>query len=123
MVYRLLRIARRKRPKKVPKRSSDSILPQEVVDHWPEVFEHINIDVVPLEYLHTIRVEFHDGKIWDIDIAKSIEKSAEDNLEATLDELFEQYQDAIINVDFRLDTERLKRDIKKRTATFMKKRK
>jgi hypothetical protein len=107
----------------VPKRTSDSILPKEVVDHWPEVFEHINIDVVPLEYLHTIRVEFDDGKIWDIDVAKSIEKSAEDNLEATLDELFEQYQDVIVNVDFRLDTERLKRDIKKRTATFMKKRK
>lgn len=107
----------------MPKKGSDSLLPKEVVAHWPEVFEHIDIDVVPLEYLHTIRVEFKDGKIWDIDVAKSVQKSNEDNLEATLDELFEQYQDVIVNVDFRLDTARLKSDIKKRTATFMKKRK
>ena len=107
----------------MPKKNSDSILPPEVVDHWPEVFEHIDIEVVPLEYLHTVRVEFEDGKVWDIDIAKSVQKSSEESLEATLDQLFEEYQDVIVNVDFRLDTNRLKRDIKKRTALFMKKRK
>ena len=106
----------------MPNKKSDSLLPPEVVDHWPEVFEHIDIEVVPLEYLHTVRVEFEDGNIWDIDIAKSVEKSSEESLERTLDELFDQYQDSIINVDFRLDTNRLKRDIKKRTALFMKKR-
>lgn len=106
----------------MPNKKSDSILPPDVIDHWPEVFEHIDIDVVPLEYLHTIRVEFEDGKVWDIDIAKSAEKSSTVDLENTLDELFEQYQDVIVNVDFRLDTNRLKRDIKKRTASFMKKR-
>lgn len=107
----------------MPKKTPDSLLPPEVVDHWPEVFEHIDIEVVPLQYLHTIRVEFNDGKVWDIDIQKSIGKSSDLDLEHMLDELFEEYQDVIVNVDFRLDTERLKRDIKKRTATFMKKRK
>jgi len=98
-------------------------LPPDVVDHWPEVFEHIDIDVVPLEYLSTVRVEFSDGKIWDIDIQKSIQKSKDLNLENTLDDLFNEYQDQIVNVDFRLDTQRLKRDITKRTHLFMKKRK
>jgi len=98
-------------------------LPPDVVDHWPEVFEHIDIDVVPLEYLSTVRVEFSDGKIWDIDIQKSIQKSNDLNLETTLDDLFNEYQDQIVNVDFRLDTQRLKRDITKRTHLFMKKRK
>jgi len=106
----------------VSKKKSDPLLPPDVVDSWPEVFEHIDIDVVPLEYLHTVRVEFADGKVWDIDIAKSVQKSSEEGLERTLDELFEQYQDVIVNVDFRLDTQRLKRDITKRTALFMKKR-
>lgn len=98
-------------------------MPPDVVDHWPEVFEHIDIDVVPLEYLSTVRVEFSDGKIWDIDIQKSIQKSNDLNLETTLDDLFNEYQDQIVNVDFRLDTQRLKRDITKRTHLFMKKRK
>ena len=105
------------------RKKADPLLPPEVVDHWPEVFEHIDIDVVPLEYLSTVRVEFSDGKIWDIDIQKSIQKSKDLNLENTLDDLFNEYQDQIVNVDFRLDTQRLKRDITKRTHLFMKKRK
>ena len=43
-------------------------LPKDVIDHWPEVFKDVHIDVVPLEYLNSVRVEFTDGKIWDIDI-------------------------------------------------------
>ena len=56
-------------------------LPQDVINHWPEVFEDVDIDVVPLEYLHSVRVEFIDGKKWDIAIdtqkndVKTIEKS------------------------------------------------
>lgn len=106
------------------KNSSDQTqLPPEVVDHWPEVFEDLDVQVIPLEYLHSVRVFFEDGKVWDVDIAKSKEKSSEDQLEATLEELFEEYDDYIVNVDFRLDTERLKKDIQARTKYFLKKRK
>jgi|TARA_B110000503_G_scaffold24454_2_gene38586 hypothetical protein len=105
------------------KKSSDSSLPPEVIEHWPEVFEDLDVKVVPLEYLHSVRVFFQDGKIWDIDIAKSKEKNLENNLEDTLEELFTQYDDVITNVDFRLDTKRLKDDITKRTRSFLKKRK
>lgn len=107
-------------PKKAP---PESRLPVEVVDHWPEVFRDIDIEVVPLEYLHSVLVSFKDGKIWEIDIAKSKRQTAEENVESTLEELFRQYDDVIANVDFRLDTVRLKKDIQARTRTFMKKRK
>lgn len=108
----------------MPKRkASETSLPPEVIEHWPEVFEDLDVKVVPLEYLHSVRVFFSDGKIWDIDIAKSKEKALENNLEDTLEELFKQYDDVITNVDFRLDTKRLKEDITKRTRTFLKKRK
>lgn len=106
-------------PKKIP----DSQLPPEVIDHWPEVFKDIDIEVVPLEYLHSVRVFFDDGKVWEIDIAKSKKQTPNENLESTLEELFQQYDDVISNVDFRLDTKRLKEDIQARTRTFMKKRK
>jgi hypothetical protein len=36
--------------------------------------------------------------------------------------LMEEYEDVIKSVDFRLDTARVKQDIKKRTAQFLKKR-
>lgn len=97
-------------------------LPPDVVDHWPEVFSGLDIQVVPLEYLHSVRIFFEDGKIWDVDIAKS-KQEVVDDLEDTLEALFNEYEDHIINVDFRLDTERLKKDIQARTKLFLKKRK
>ena len=106
----------------MPKKPENQ-LPPEIIDHWPEVFEDLDVKVVPLEYLSSVRVFFEDGKVWDIDIQKSKKTNSADELEDTLEELFESYDDVIVNVDFRLDTERLKRDITKRTRLFMKKRK
>lgn len=96
-------------------------LPQDVINHWPEVFEDVDIDVVPLEYLHSVRVEFIDGKIWDIAIDTS--KNKIEILEKSLEELFDEYKDAIKNVDFRLNTNKVKEDITKRTRKFLKLRK
>jgi len=101
----------------------DSKLPDDVISHWPEVFADLDVQVVPLEYLHSVRVFFADGKIWDIDIQKSKKETSVDKLEDTLEELFTAYDDVITNVDFRLDTVRLKKDITSRTKLFMKKRK
>jgi hypothetical protein len=97
-------------------------LPPSVIDEWPEIFNEISVDVVPIEYLHSINVKFNDGKIWEIDIQKSREKPNID-IESALEELFEHYEDDIKSIDFRLDTAKVKYDIKKRTHSFMKKRK
>ena len=97
-------------------------LPPAVIDIWPEIFNEIDVDVVPIEYLHSINVRFKDGKTWEIDIKKTREKPNVD-IESALEELFEHYEDSIDSIDFRLDTEKVKYDIKKRTHQFMKKRK
>lgn len=93
-------------------------LPPEVVTHWPEVFEDLEINIVPLEYLHSVRVSFADGKIWNIDL--SSKKTSIENLQNSLDELFHEYQDSIVNVDFRLDTLKVKQDVTQRTRRFLK---
>jgi|TARA_R110000823_G_scaffold313104_2_gene440379 hypothetical protein len=97
-------------------------LPTSVIDSWPEIFSEIEIDVVPIEYLHSISIKFKNGKAWEIDVKKSREKPNA-NIETALEELFEQYEDEIDAINFRLDTEKVKHDIKKRTHQFMKKRK
>lgn len=94
-------------------------LPKEIVDHWPEVFEDVEVEVVPIEYLDSIRVSFDDGITWDIDVKKGAD---EHDVEQSVADLFETYQDSITHIDFRLDTEKVKRDISKRTHLFMKKR-
>lgn len=95
-------------------------LPPEVVDHWPEIFRDVEVEVLPVEYLHSVQVTFTDGKIWDIDLKTENETI---DIQNALSELVEEYEDAIVSVDFRLDTEKVKKDITSRTKSFMKKRK
>lgn len=105
-------------PKK-PKSKKSNKLPPEVITHWPEVFDEIDMNVVPLEYLHSIRVTFNDGKVWDIDLRSPKNQEVSD-VQDSLDDLFDEYQDQIQTVDFRLDTERVKKDITRRTKRFLK---
>lgn len=95
-------------------------LPDDIIRQWPDVLKDINIDVVPIEYLESIRVTFTDGKVWEIDTQKNPEGT---DIESAMENLMEEYEDVIKSVDFRIDTARVKQDIKKRTAQFLKKRK
>ena len=102
-----------------PKRDK---LSRGVQSTWPEVLKDIDVDVIPIEYLVTTRVMFKDKKIWEIDMQSSRNKLGDDKvLEDVLQELFDEYENSIENIDFRLDIERLKNDIQKRTRVFMKK--
>lgn len=98
--------------------------PQEVVDNWPEVFKDIEINSVPIEYLRSVLIYFKDGNVWDVDIAKNKEKTLTvEEIEESIEQLLEEYDDHIRNVDFQLDIEKVKRDITRRTKYFLKKRK
>ena len=97
-------------------------LPPEVIRHWPEIFNDVEIHTIPVEYLVSIRVEFDDGKIWEIEIDPS-KIGDNDTIEDSLSEFFEEYSETIANIDFRLNTQKVIKDIKNRTKQFMKKRK
>lgn len=102
--------------------SSNGKLPPEVVRHWPEVFKDVEIQTIPVQYLVSIRVEFEDGKIWEIELDKS-KLTDDQTIEDSLSTFFDEYSESIINIDFRLDTQKVIRDVKERTKQFMKKRK
>lgn len=97
-------------------------LPQEVIDSWPEVFGDIDVKSVPLEYLNAIHVAFKNSDTWVIDFTKKKDVTP-DVINRELAALFEEYEDEIVNVDFKLDTQKVKKDIKRRTSHFLKKRK
>ena len=98
-------------------------LTKEVVAHWPEIFSDLHVESIPVEYLLSIKVTFKDGKNWEIRLKNNRQKMTNKELEKQITELFKTYGDAIKNVDFRLDTNKVKADITKRTKTFLKKRK
>jgi hypothetical protein len=98
-------------------------LPKDVVKHWPEVFEDIKLNALPLGYLTSVLVNFKDGKTWEIKITPQTRKEGWTTFEENLSELISEYEDAVDNVDFKLDTERVKKDIEKTTQKFLKKKK
>lgn len=95
-------------------------LPPDVINHWPEIFNDVTIESVPVEYLHSVKITFEDGKVWEIDTSKNPHGAS---IDEAIEALMEEYEDVITNVDFRLDTEKVKQDITRRTQLFMKKRK
>ena len=99
-------------------KAKDKKLPQDIIDHWPEVFKDIDIQTIPINYLHSIRIEFKKGKIWEIDC--NAKRSTGANLDDTIADLFNEYGDDIIHVDFRLNTTKVKRDVQKQTRAFLK---
>ena len=103
----------------MPSRSSK--LPQDVIDHWPEILKDVDVSVVPLEYLHSMRIIFTDGKVWEVDIQKSLQSPSSKKIEDEIEALIQEYNDVIDNIDFRLNVEKVKHDITKRTKFFLKK--
>ena len=87
-------------------------------EYWEEIFDTIDMDFLPLEYINIIVVTFNDGKVWEIDVNQSSKETK--NVDDVLDEFFQEYEHKSESVDFRLNTDKLKKDISKRTKKFMK---
>lgn len=97
--------------------------PKDVVEHWPEIFGEITLNVIPLKYLDSITITFKNGKLWEINLRAKQANEDWDSFEKSLKEMLSSYESEIDNVDFRLDTERVKKDMIKHTNRFLKKRK
>lgn len=96
--------------------------PKDVIEHWPEVFGEITLNVVPLQYLNSITITFKNEKVWEIKMDSPQAKKDWDSFENNLKEMLSSYESEIDNVDFKLDTERVKKDITKNTSKFLKKK-
>lgn len=97
--------------------------PQDVIDLWPEVFSEIDLNVIPVRYLDTITIEFTNKEVKEIKLTKIHPDASWIEFEKRLKEVLLSYEKEIDNVDFKLDTERIKKDIIKKTNEFLKQRK
>lgn len=87
-------------------------------EYWEEILESVEMDFLPIEYVSFVIVKFSDGRVWEIDLAKQSKES--EDVEETLERFFEEFEDTIENVDFRLNIDKLKKDIGRRTRRFLK---
>jgi hypothetical protein len=86
--------------------------PRHLVKEWPEVFEDLYMNTMPVAYLDTIHLEFADGRVWQIDIKDQLKEEKPDTIADRLLETLSEYKDEIKKIDFKVDIDRLKKDIK-----------
>ena len=98
-------------------------LPKDVIEVWPEVFEEVTLQSLPLLYLHSVVINFKDNKSWEIKLTTKIKKDGWSSFQQSLSELLISYEEQIDDVDFKLDAVKVKKDVEKLTNKFLKKQK
>lgn len=98
-------------------------LPNDVIDLWPEIFGEIHMNVVPLNYVHIVEITFKNKKVWEIDFKENLKLQKWETFEKEIKTIINQYEEEISNIDFKLDTDKIKKDIIKSTKKFLKNRK
>jgi hypothetical protein len=88
-------------------------IPKHLVNEWPEVFEDMYISTMPVEYLHSIKLEFHDGRVWEIAVDDQLTSLKSQTIADRLIETLYEYADDVKKIDFKVNVEKLKTDIKK----------
>lgn len=86
--------------------------PRHLVKEWPEVFEDLYMNTMPVAYLEKVHLEFADGRVWEIDIKAELAKQTPDNIADVLVSTLQEYKDDIKKIDFKVDIDKLKKDIK-----------
>lgn len=85
--------------------------PRHLVKEWPEVFEDLYMNTMPLAYLEIIHLEFADGRVWRIDLKEDFGYADLDKIADNLMSTMQEYKNDIVKLDFKIDIERLKQDI------------
>ncbi len=92
--------------------------PRHLVKEWPEVFEDLYMNTMPVAYLERIHLEFSDGRVWEIDIKAELVKQQPDSIADILINTLQEYKDDIKKIDFKVDIDKLKKDIADSTKTI-----
>ena len=93
--------------------------PRHLVKEWPEVFEDLYMNTMPVAYLDIVHLEFENGRVWEINIKEQVKAN---KLQQVADKLFDtlqEFKDEIVKIDFKIDIERLKRDIEDSTKAML----
>jgi hypothetical protein len=89
--------------------------PRHLVKEWPEVFEDLYMNTMPVAYLDLVHLEFKDGRVWEIDVHTELEKQKPEDIADILLNTLQEYKNEITKIDFKVDVMRLKKDIASET--------
>lgn len=92
--------------------------PRHLVKEWPEVFEDLYMNTMPVAYLENVHLEFADGRVWEINIRDQLKVSNSEDIAGKLLSTLQEYKDEIKKIDFKVDVEQLKLDIRDSTKNI-----
>ena len=73
---------------------------------------------MPVTYIDLIHLEFNDGRVWQLDVKSQLTEDDADSVAERLMLTIGEYKDTISKIDFKIDIERLKKDIADSTKTL-----
>lgn len=85
--------------------------PKHLVKEWPEVFDDLYMNTMPVAYLILLRLEFNNGRIWEINVQEKLGNEDPEEIANKLLETFQEYRNDIKKIDFKIDIDKLKKDI------------
>ncbi len=93
--------------------------PRHLVKEWPEVFEDLYMNTMPVAYIDFIHLEFQNGRVWKIDVKTQLNEDDADLVAERLMATLTEYKDTITKIDFKIDVIRLKKDILDSSKTLL----
>jgi hypothetical protein len=93
--------------------------PEKLVKEWPEVFDDLYMNTMPIAYLENLRLEFNSGRLWEINVKEQLNDFSSDIVIEKILNTFNEYQNEIIKIDFSIDIEKLKSDIKDQSKNLL----
>lgn len=93
--------------------------PRHLIKEWPEVFEDLYMNTMPVAYLDFVHLEFANGRVWEINVKEQMVHSNADEIADRLLETIQEYKSEIIKIDFKVDVERLRKDIQSSTSEIL----
>lgn len=90
-----------------------------MVQEWPEVFDDLYMNTMPVAYLILLRLEFINGRIWEINVQEQLSDAAPEEIAERLLNIFQEYRNDIKKIDFQMDIERLKNDIQESSKNLL----
>jgi len=90
------------------------------VEQWPEILSDIKIIYVPIGYVNTLVISFDNGKEIFIDVVKTKNNSSEkNNIEKSIKNFIETYNEEIVDIDFSINVEKIKTESQEFTKKFL----
>ena len=93
--------------------------PRHLVKEWPEVFEDLYMNTMPVAYIDYIHLEFNNGRVWQIDVKTQLYEDNADSVAERLMVTLAEYKETITKIDFKIDITRLKKDIEDSSKTLL----